>query len=341
MRFGSYFITINFDEDVLLPSYLGSTLRGAFGAALKTSMCGNLNRECESCRIAERCLYAKTFEPKSFTGKMNVRGVEPPPSYVVAPPDSHTTFLGKGETLAFTLLLFGEANYYLPFFLNAVEMMGRRGIGRRPDGPGGALFSLYSVEQDQGHNLFDPADGRLVGEPAVQYIRLEPPPAGNPGILTVKLLTPLRLKFQGHLQDTLPFHVLVRAALRRVSSVFAAHGDGAPEIKYAQLVAEASAVKTISSDLRWLDWERYSNRQKRRMLLGGMVGTISFAEVAAAYLPILAIASLLHIGKQSTFGLGKFSLAWRPDQERGAMTMSSTASPAKDESICSPQLSSK
>lgn len=315
MHFGRYTITVRFEDDTLLPGYLGSTLRGAFGTALKTSICGNLSRDCASCGIAGRCLYARTFEPRSLPSGVNLRGMEPPPAYVIEPPAALLSRLGKDASLSFNLLLFGEANSCLPFFLNAFEMMGRRGIGRRAEGTGGGRFFLHSVEQAQGVNLFDPDTGRLTTEPAVRDIRLQDPPAGAFQSLTVRLLTPLRLKFHSQLQDSLPFHVLVRAALRRVSSVFAVHGGGEPELDYAGLAAGAEHVRTCSCQLRWLDWERYSNRQKRRMMLGGMVGTVGYAGVPAAYAPVLAMAGLLHMGKQSTFGLGKLELDWRPEAE--------------------------
>lgn len=309
MRLGRYFITVLFENDTLLPKYLGSTLRGAFGASLKTSICGNLARECENCRIAERCLYAKTFEPRS-AGSTNRRRVEPSPAYVIEPPTEHTPRLNKGDTLTFTLLLFGEANFYLPFFLNAFEIMGRRGIARRTDEFGRGEFLLHDVKQEQGHRLFDISTGRLVSEPIMRQIQISSTPIGPPFTLKVELQTPLRLKFQNKLQDTLPFHVLVRAALRRISSVFATHGDGDPDLDYGHLVAEAISVQTLSSQLKWLDWERYSNRQKRRMLLGGMVGSICYSSVPRIYQPVLEAGSVLHLGKQSTFGLGKLALIW-------------------------------
>jgi hypothetical protein len=323
MRFGRYVLTVLFEDDTLLPKYLGSTLRGAFGASLKTSLCGNLARACESCRIAARCLYARTFEPRSFAGDTRLHGgIEPPPAYVIEPPTGHPPRLGKGDTLAFTLLLFGEANSYVPFFLNAFEVMGRRGISRRVDESGRGMFSLHDVHQKEGHSLFDNSTGRLMGQPVVRHMRMEPLPDGNPLDLKVALQTPLRLKFHNQLRDTLPFHVLVRAALRRISSVFAFHGDGSPDLDYKHLVAAANSVQICSSQLQWLDWERYSNRQKRRMLLGGMVGSVRYASVPRIYHPILETGSVLHLGKQSTFGLGKLTLHWS-DTEQDQQIVSS------------------
>lgn len=310
MLFGCYAITVRFIEATFLPNYLGSTLRGAFGTALKTTMCGNMSRECASCRIVDRCLYAKTFEPRLFTDNTKSRGLETSPAYVLEPPDKAFLRLNEGESLSFNLLLFGEANLYLAFFLNAAEVMGRRGIGRRAEGNGGGVFMVDKVEQEQGENLFAPATGQLISTPVLRQIELGSFSDGEPLPLTVELLTPLRLKFQNKLQDTLPFSLLVRAALRRIYSVFSVYAESVPDFEYNQLIAEATQVQTGGSQLQWLDWERYSNRQKRRMLLGGMVGTVSYIAVPRIYQPILETACLLHLGKQSTFGLGKIALRW-------------------------------
>ena len=314
LGFGRYTITVCLEDDTRLPGYLGSTLRGAFGAALKRSMCGNVSRDCSTCGLSTRCLYTKTFEPKVFPDDVNLRGMEPPAAYVVEPPAGRLSHLAQGAPLVFHLLLFGDANTCLPFFLNAFELMGRRGIGRRSQGSGGGRFVLQRVQQDGAGDMFDPQTGRIRCAPKTHYLRLASTPDDGPRMLEVKIETPLRLKFQNQLQDQLPFHVLVRSALRRVSSVFAVYGTGEPSLPYANLVVEAQSVSTRECALRWLDWERYSSRQQSRMKLGGIVGTVRYGPVSAAYVPVLEMASLLHLGKQSTFGLGKLALCWRSQE---------------------------
>ena len=78
---------------------------------------------------------------------------------------------------------------------------------------------------------------------------------------TLTLMTPMRLKFKNRLKADLPFHVLVRAMLRRVSSLLEYYDGGEPQLDYRGLVKRAEDVKIISSDLRWFDWRRYSFRQ--------------------------------------------------------------------------------
>ena len=103
----------------------------------------------------------------------------------------------------------------------------------------------------------------------------------------------------------MPFHVLVRAMLRRVSSLLNCYGNGEPLLDYKSLVKRAREVSIAESDLQWFDWKRYSHRQDKSMLMGGMVGSIIYEGNIGEYLPLVDISSKVHIGKQTSFGLGK------------------------------------
>jgi CRISPR/Cas system endoribonuclease Cas6 (RAMP superfamily) len=70
----------------------------------------------------------------------------------------------------------------------------------------------------------------------------------------------------------------------------------------------AEVVATRSADLRWVDWERYSARQDDRMKLGGFVGTATFAGDLDVFMPFLRLGEVVHVGKCTAFGLGKYRL---------------------------------
>jgi len=57
--------------------------------------------------------------------------------------------------------------------------------------------------------------------------------------LTVQFLTPLRVKYQNRLKADLPFHILIRTALRRIATLCQAYGTGEPALDYRRLVREA------------------------------------------------------------------------------------------------------
>jgi hypothetical protein len=59
----------------------------------------------------------------------------------------------------------------------------------------------------------------------------------------------------------------------------------------------------------YLDWQRYSNRQERKMDFGGLLGTVELDGDLAPLAPLLRTAEVVHVGKGATFGLGKLELA--------------------------------
>jgi hypothetical protein len=120
--------------------------------------------------------------------------------------------------------------------------------------------------------------------------------------------TPLRLKQDNKLNADLPYHVLVRAALRRISSLFAVYGDGDPPLDYKGLVSGAEQVGIAENHLHWFDWSRYSARQDRRMFMGGIMGSITYDGVPADSVPLVRLGARLHLGKATSFGLGRVAV---------------------------------
>jgi hypothetical protein len=74
----------------------------------------------------------------------------------------------------------------------------------------------------------------------------------------------------------------------------------------------AEGVATRAADLRWVDWERYSACQDGRMKLGGFVGTATFEGELDVFMPLLRLGEVVHVGKGTAFGLGKYRLMEDP-----------------------------
>lgn len=115
-----------------LPPFLGPTLRGTLGHALRLSACpmqcgtGEQHGTPE-CFHAGLCAYATIFDPPRPPGAGDVMR-----SYVMLSPPlaagGHTD-LSPGHTLAFGLRLFGPALRHIPAVIGAVARMGRLGLG--------------------------------------------------------------------------------------------------------------------------------------------------------------------------------------------------------------------
>src|SRR2546423_14245363 len=80
-----------------LPSFLGSTLRGAFGHPLKDAVCVMEHRDCERCLVAERCVYPYLFETPAPPGLPLLRGPRQAPHPFVLITPSGLSDGGDGE----------------------------------------------------------------------------------------------------------------------------------------------------------------------------------------------------------------------------------------------------
>lgn len=308
MKYGRYKFTCVFGNDAILPAYKGSTLRGVFGHALKKVVCALKKQDCADCLLAERCIYPTIFEipakPEETTGRKRI--AHPPHPYVIEPPPDNKTRYLKGDTLDFSLILFGAACDNLAYFIYAFEQIGSNGIGKRIDGKSGT-FSLQEVRAESGivYNRSDRKICKPSKTPEITAAMFSEGIVAGLFNIELALVTPLRLKYQNDLKADLPFDVLTRAMLRRISSLFEHHGEVEPALDYRGLVARAKDVAVKESRIAWYDWRRYSNRQEQAMMMGGMVGKITYKDVPGEYLPLLRFCELAHLGKATTFGLGK------------------------------------
>lgn len=122
-----YSLRFTTDADWSPPPFVGSMLRGAFGTALKRTVCAMRLRACEGCPLEHTCTYTTVFEtrPDPATPVMTRYDRAPHPFVLVAPITDR-----RGER-GFTagVRLFGDATSAAPFVLKAFEEAGERGFG--------------------------------------------------------------------------------------------------------------------------------------------------------------------------------------------------------------------
>ncbi len=303
--------TLEACEPVRLPAYHGSLLRGAFGNALRRIVCAvGRHQPCGTCRLRHACLFTRLFEtfidgePPPFLG-----GLETPPRPYVFEPRSDRRDFGPGDLLGFDLLLIGRAAELMGHSLLAVERMAAAGLGSRR-----ARFKLAEagVAAENGRNRPLVERGALV-----TGAKADPQWTGGGhegedgrlmdlGPVVLRFLSPTRLKVRGRLAAGVGFRDLAFAMLRRTVELAHFYVPGATtDWNLASLLARTTGVRITSSDLRWHDWQRYSQRQRTKMTLGGFTGGMTLEGDVAPFVPLLRTAEVLHVGKGATFGLGK------------------------------------
>jgi CRISPR-associated endoribonuclease Cas6 len=306
MNFGTYSFRCSFKTHAVLPEYKGSTFRGCFGRALKQAVCVLRTRSCDDCLLSNQCLYAKVFETlKNPPSHESSRMAAQPHPFVIEPPETRNTHFSPGDDFSFNILLFGQAIESLPYFIHAVILMGQESMGKRI-GPNAGQFDLTSVWRGQ-DKLYNQDDKKLHQVPAIS-LNLQPAPSTTFDRLKIQFHTPLRLKHENRFASELPFHLLIRAVLRRISSLLACYDGAEPALDYRGLVADAGQVSIAESSLHWMDWRRYSFRQRQDMQMGGIIGDVLYIGNLQPFLPFLEFCRVVHIGKQTTFGLGRFDM---------------------------------
>ncbi|MBM9536297.1 CRISPR system precrRNA processing endoribonuclease RAMP protein Cas6 [Desulfobulbus alkaliphilus] len=295
--------------DGRLPDYPGSTLRGAFGWALKRCTCMLKQQKCLTCVLNSTCAYSLLFATEQYNdnevrGPVNAR----PHPLVFQPRPQRTGLSKKGESWDFSLLIIGHTSEFQPHIVYSVKMMGETGIGVGAK-HGLGRFTLEKVTSND-VTVFDDATGQLDNTTVAESLVLQST-AEDVGQLRIHLRTPLRLKQENKLLRELPFHVLVRTALRRISALEIAYGldnRGEPDLDYRGLVHRAKGVEVKESSLRWRELRRYSNRQQQKVSLSGLTGTALYEGELGEFVPLLQYAQRVHVGKQTLFGLGSIEI---------------------------------
>ncbi|MDZ7262359.1 MAG: CRISPR system precrRNA processing endoribonuclease RAMP protein Cas6, partial [candidate division KSB1 bacterium] len=166
-----------------------------------------------------------------------------------------------------------------------------------------------SISKPPNHHwylLYDGSTQRIVSTPRPVELANTSLHTTASSSLTLKFLTPTRIIHRSELTMDFTFRMLVFKMLRRVLELTYFYMPNA-EInwEFHDLLVAADDITITQRNLRWEDWERYSNRQKSKMKLGGFVGDILLEGDLSPFMELLSYSEILHVGKGTTFGLGR------------------------------------
>ena len=305
-------IKIKGEEKIPLPDFPGSTLRGAFGMALKRTTCVTRQKDCETCMLNQKCVYATSFE-NIFSGDSPfLKGTDRAPHPVlIYPLELGKGITRKGGIYTIGLTVFGDKRDYLPYYIYALTRLGKIGLGRKR-----GKFRVVSVKEQKyprgSREIYDPERETLSfdggGIPIEAVLRGKP--RGSRIIL--RTLTPLRLKAEKRLvtSPTL-FHILKSAAfrLRVLSSLYSE--TSVDLLTSTDFDALLENVEVESPEFTWREISRYSKRQGTGMKLGGVMGSMTLSGKIGPIYPLLRVGELIHVGKNTGFGLGRYELKQR------------------------------
>lgn len=297
------------ERPMRLPDRPGSMLRGAVASALKEKVCVVADGDCPRCALRPGCPYARVFEPARPAGVEAFRGeAQVPPPYVIREIDRDRE-LEAGGRFRFGVNLIGRACDLAGHVVEAVRLGARGGLGvaRVPAVVAGAA---------QWNGEVVPLDrARLAAGLRPETVRELAARAGGGGgewkEVEIRFETPAKIVAGGTPKVRPTGPQVLRALLRRVGALAAFHGAwpvGWEEVE--ALVNSAATIAWECSDVRWEHAERWSNRQRRKVPVGGIVGRYVFlgGDVQRLWRLWLVAGAHLHVGKNASFGLGRYSV---------------------------------
>lgn len=295
-------------EELYLPYFKGSTFRGVFGNTFKKIVCVLKNQVCNECLLKSSCIYSYIFETpflgdKPFYNFSKYKNIPHP--FVIEPPLDKKRFFKPGDELVFSVVLIGKSINYLPYFIYTFSECGNSGIGK-----GRGKYKLKEVYTD-GQLIYNEKDRKII-TPIIEYLEIEDnflfeKSLETDGELTLHLITPLRIKSRNDLIRTLEFQTLVKHLLLRLNFLSFFHCGGEQlNWNYDSVFEIAKKNKIVEDKTYWWDWERYSSRQNTKIKLGGIVGEIRYCGIIEPFKSLLKAGEILHVGKNTSFGLGKY-----------------------------------
>jgi hypothetical protein len=268
-------------ETAVLPAYLGSTLRGVLGQALHHDT------------NAFNYLYNNRALSDNQQDIIN--------PYVIVPPSINEAAYHAGEELSFEIYLLGDAAQHSQSIINALRRIQEFGLGasRHP-------FVLIKVT----HSL----DQRIIWQNGIFYTVAAKstilPYRGLSNVkqLTIRVRTPLRIRRDGALLEKVDFPTIIRNITRRVEALATRYGGWVDKEEIERIQMLSAEVSIIQDRLELKNMERYSARLGEKMDFSGLMGVVRFEGELTPFVPWLYGAQTLHIGRNTTFGMGRIKV---------------------------------
>jgi len=188
------------------------------------------------------------------------------------------------DSLQLELTLFGRAIEYYPYMYQALIRAGEKGLFRER-----VRYSISELAAQD--NEVKTGKWTFSNDSEKRRSSLE-----------IKFITPVRIKIKGRYTEKFSAIDFFNTSWRRAAQVTALYGKCGERFSYFP----PNDVSFESKEIKWIDLERWSSRQRSKMKLGGFVGSLYLCgELSSADMSILRFNEIFHMGKNTGFGLGK------------------------------------
>lgn len=287
-----------FEKSVYTDTYPSFVLRSILGMNLKQICCISRKSECQTCMYNKSCSYATIFETIEVSSNEILPGrnrISHP--YAITYNSKFDVRNRKIDKFEFTITLYGKTIQYLPYIYAAFVRGGYNGMFKTREkyvvedvlvNGKSILLDENTIQNDVLPFSFSYENQSNINE--------------NEEIL-VELKTPLRFKVNGKYKDDFSANDFFACLYRRFKTMMLKYGTEIPDEfpNYSE-----TNLKIEERNLKWIDYSHYSSRQKTKMELGGLIGTLKLVgNISDFELILLDFAKVANAGKNTNFGLGQ------------------------------------
>jgi len=290
-------------EDVWLPKdNKGWVFRGGLGKELK--------------QTGENA-YAQLFntEPPEDVNYWEKASDIPRP-YVIFPPLEAKELYTPRDVITFDLTLIGKAIDYLPYFVFSFHQVAKHGVGKKIAGKRGRCFlerveTLYTGGGEWSKPIYFGRSQRFYNEPHIITAQNSLQRCNeSEKKLTLEFVTPTQIIHERKpVFEQMNVEILIKSLWRRIAPLAIYHCGAKFDLDPRKLAENAVKEFSITqSDLTRHNATRYSKTQDERIWMDGFKGRLKLEGNLQGYLPLLLVGELVHIGKYTTFGWGKYRI---------------------------------
>ena len=296
---------IDFPNGAVLPEHKVSALRGTMGESLLGQFCVR-DKNCASCLFEKTCIVQMTIYTQMERKPAFMQGSNDSVGYLLEYEDRRIQFAPEDESFFF-LTLFGRNIEYFSLYLNALYQAGQMGIGKECQ-----QFRILQIETQEHVILLDgnQVDMRnlrirtLNDYVQKRYSRLQDAHRNlkTPDVYRVTFHTPLCVKYEGKYIRQFSAEAILPAVFRRIM-MLDYFTENYIDMPHPEQLPVSTAQRSFPAEVT-----RYSSTQDRKITLRGITGSICLKGVSEEMLKYLLAGELLHIGKNTSFGFGRYTI---------------------------------
>ncbi|MBP3199228.1 MAG: CRISPR system precrRNA processing endoribonuclease RAMP protein Cas6 [Butyrivibrio sp.] len=195
---------------------------------------------------------------------------------------------------------------YFKQFLNAFYMLGQAGLGKEK-----SQFSIVAVTNTEGAFIFQHDELRMNEyrtRKVSDYVSYRKEKLSSEDQIKIVFKTPLTIKYRGENLCEFRPDALIEALSRRIYMLDCFEGidSGIHELDYVRAIVIPT---TLYESHKKVSVRRYSNHKRDAMRLEGIEGELALKEVSEELLEMLIAGELIHVGKNTSFGFGRYRIS--------------------------------